>query len=118
MIKKKGFSTFQGVFRPTVLTILGVMLYLREGWVVGNAGLMGALLIIVIVYIITGATAFSLSSISTNTRTGAGGAFSIISQSLGLEVGGSIGIPFYLAQSLSGGNVYAWVCRGMAIIIS
>ena len=102
MIKKKGFSTFQGVFRPTLLTILGVMLYLREGWIVGNAGLLGALLIIAIVYIITGVTAFSVSSIATNTRTGAGGVFSIISQSLGLEVGGAIGIPFFLAQSLSG----------------
>ncbi|MCB0304913.1 MAG: Na-K-Cl cotransporter [Calditrichaeota bacterium] len=95
------FGTFSGVIRPTILTILGVMMYLREGWVVGNAGLGGALLIILMAYFITGTTALSLSSITTNIRLGAGGVFTLATQSLGLEVGGSIGIPFYLAQSLS-----------------
>lgn len=98
---EKKFGTFQGVFRPTILTILGVMMYLREGWLVGNAGIIGAILLILACYLITGATALSLASITTNIRVGSGGAFSIISQSLGLEVGGSIGIPLYLAQGMS-----------------
>ena len=34
----KKFGTFQGVFTPTLLTILGVIMYLRSHWVVGNAG--------------------------------------------------------------------------------
>jgi len=95
------FGTFTGVFRPTILTILGVMMYLREGWLVGNAGLLGAVGVILCCYAITGATALSISSITTNIRVGSGGVFSIISQSLGLEVGGSFGIPLYLAQGLS-----------------
>ncbi len=95
------FGTFNGVIRPTILTILGVMMYLREGWVVGSAGLGGALLIIFMAYFITGTSALSLSSITTNIRLGAGGIFALATQSLGLELGGSIGIPFYLAQSLS-----------------
>lgn len=33
------FGTFGGVFTPNVLTILGVIMFLRTGWVVGNAGL-------------------------------------------------------------------------------
>ena len=98
---RKLFGTFNGVFTPTLLTILGVILYLREGWVVGNAGLLGAWLIIIISFAITSFTALSLSSITTNIRIGAGGAFSVISQSLGLEVGGSVGIPLYLAQALA-----------------
>lgn len=103
--KKQGsqqlFGTFGGVFTPTLLTILGVIMYLREGWVVGNAGLLGAWLIILLSFAITGFTGLSLASITTNIRIGAGGAFNIISQSLGLEVGGSIGIPLYLAQTLA-----------------
>ena len=95
------FGLFNGVIRPTLLTILGVMMYLREGWVVGNAGLGGAILIILMAYLITGTTALSLSSITTNIRLGAGGVFALATQSLGVEVGGSIGIPFYLAQTLS-----------------
>jgi solute carrier family 12 (potassium/chloride transporters), member 9 len=97
----QGLGTFPGVYRPTILTILGVMMYLREGWVVGNAGLLGAILVILLTFTITGTAALSLSSITTNIRVGAGGVFSIISQSLGLEPGGSIGVPLYLGQALS-----------------
>ena len=94
-------GTFRGVFRPTVLTILGLMMYVREGWLVGNAGLLGALLIIALTFLISGSAALSLSSITTNIHVGPGGSFSIISQSLGLETGGSIGVPLYLGQALS-----------------
>ncbi|WP_230467332.1 amino acid permease [Lujinxingia vulgaris] len=98
---RDGLGTFAGVFRPTVLTICGVMMYLREGWLVGQAGLLGALGLILLTFAITGTAAMSLSSITTNIRVGAGGVFSIISQSLGLEPGGSIGIPLYVGQALS-----------------
>ncbi len=97
----KKFGTFGGVFTPTLLTILGVIMYLRLGWVVGNAGLLGAWLIIILAFVITLATALSMSSITTNTRIGAGGAYAIISQALGLEVGGSLGIPRYISQGLA-----------------
>jgi len=97
----KTYGTFAGVFVPTLVTILGVIMYLRVGWVVGNSGLFGATLIIILSFLITSCTGLSMSSFVTNTRVGAGGAFSIISQSLGLEVGGSIGIPLYLSQALA-----------------
>lgn len=95
------YGTFAGVFTPTLLTILGVIMYLRQGSVVGNAGLGGAWIIIGLVCGIIACTAMSMSSITTNIRIGAGGAYSIISQSLGLEVGGSVGLPLYLSQALA-----------------
>ena len=101
MAEPKKFGTFGGVFTPTLLTILGVIMYLRLGWVVGNAGLLGAWLIIIVSFLITLCTALSMSSITTNIRIGAGGAYAIISQSLGLEVGGSLGIPRYISQGLA-----------------
>ncbi len=97
----KKFGTFGGVFTPTLLTILGVIMYLRMGWVVGNAGLLGAWLIIFISFLITLCTALSMSAITTNIRIGAGGAYAIVSQALGLEVGGSLGIPRYISQGLA-----------------
>lgn len=103
LTSREGLSTFAGVFRPTILTILGVMLYLRLGWVVGEVGLLGGLAILGLIFGITLPTALSLSSITTNVRLGAGGVFSLIAQSLGLETGGAIGIPLYLAQTLSAG---------------
>lgn len=100
MPRKKGFGTFGGVFVPNILTILGVIMYLRLGWVVGNAGLRNALIILLIANLITLFTAFSISAIATNMRMRAGGAYYMVSRSLGAEVGGSIGIPLYLAQAL------------------
>ncbi len=97
----KRFSAFEGVFTPTFLSILGVIMYLRLGWVVGNVGLTNGLLIITIANLITLFTCLSVSSIATNMRIGTGGAYSIISKSLGLEVGGAIGIPLYLSQAIS-----------------
>ena len=101
MAIQKKFGTFGGVFTPTLLTILGVIMYLRMGWVVGNAGLLGAWLIIIVSFLITLCTALSMSAITTNIRIGAGGAYAIISQALGLEVGGSLGIPRYISQGLA-----------------
>jgi solute carrier family 12 sodium/potassium/chloride transporter 2 len=95
------FGMFQGVFVPTLLTILGVILYLRLGWVVGNVGVIGAWAIIFIAFTITTATALSMSSLVSNIRIGPGGAYSIISRSMGLEIGGSIGVPLYLSLAFS-----------------
>ncbi len=112
--KEIKFGMFGGVFTPSVLTVIGVILFLRTGWLVGNTGLGGALLIILIAHTVTVATGLSLSSITTNIRIGAGGAYTIIARSLGLEVGGAIGIPLYLSQSISAafyiaGFTEAWI---------
>ncbi len=98
---RKKLGMISGVFVPTVLTILGVIMFLRLGWVVGNVGLLGSWAVIGLAFFITGVTALSMSSIITNMKIGAGGAYSIIARSLGLEVGGSIGVPLYLSLALS-----------------
>ncbi|MCB2183079.1 MAG: hypothetical protein KQH63_13675 [Desulfobulbaceae bacterium] len=99
--KQGTLGAFLGVFTPTILTILGVIMYLRFGWVVGQVGLGSTLVIVILANVITLATALSLSAVATNTRVGVGGAYYIISRSLGLEIGGAIGIPLFLSQALS-----------------
>lgn len=98
---KEGLGTFGGVFTPSILTILGVIMYLRFGWVVGNVGLLGTLLIVTLSTAITFLTALSIASIATDQRVRGGGAYYMISRSLGIESGGAIGIPLYIAQALS-----------------
>lgn len=95
------FGTFKGVFTPNVLTILGIILFLRTGWVVGQAGLYGALAIILLANAISFLTGLSLSAIATSMDVKAGGNYYLISRSLGLEIGGAIGIPLYLSQAIS-----------------
>ncbi|MFH1529737.1 MAG: Na-K-Cl cotransporter [Pseudomonadota bacterium] len=95
------FGFFGGVFTPSVLTILGVIMYLRLGWVVGSVGLGGALIIIGVSHLISLATGLSVASIATNRIVRAGGAYYMISRSIGAPVGAAVGIPLYLGQALS-----------------
>jgi amino acid transporter len=97
----KKFGTFLGVYTPSVLTILGVMMYLRFGWVLGNVGLPIALLIVLMASSITFVTGLSASAIATNMHVGVGGEYFMVSRSLGLELGGAIGIPLFLCRTLS-----------------
>ncbi|MEO1621549.1 MAG: Na-K-Cl cotransporter, partial [Cyanobacteria bacterium J06632_3] len=96
-----GLGTFGGVFTPSILTILGVIMYLRFGWVVGQVGLTATLLIVTIATSITFLTSLSISAIATDKVVRAGGAYYMISRSLGIETGGAVGIPLYFAQALS-----------------
>ncbi len=98
---KGRFGTFTGVFTPNVLTILGIILFLRVGWVVGQSGLIGSLAIILIANTISLLTGLSLSAVATNMRVKTGGAYYMISRTLGLSIGGAIGIPLYLSQAIS-----------------
>lgn len=95
------FGTFGGVFTPCTLTILGVIMFLRFGQVVGQAGIFYAVLIVVSSKLITTLTTLSLSAIATNIKVQGGGAYFLISRSLGVEYGGAIGIVFFLAQAIS-----------------
>ena len=94
------FGTFKGVFTPSILTIFGVVMYLRFGWVLGNVGLPKTLLIVTMATSITFLTGMSLSALATNMKVGAGGAYYIISRSLGLEPGAAVGLPLFFAQAL------------------
>jgi amino acid transporter len=95
------FGTFSGVFTPNILTILGIILFLRLGEVAGNGGLWNALAIVLLANAISLLTGLSLSAVATNMTVRAGGNYYIISRSLGLEIGGAIGIPLFLSQAIS-----------------
>lgn len=104
------FGTFLGVYTPSVLTILGLIMYLRFGWVVGNMGLPLTIFIVLLATSITAITALSASAVATNMRVGVGGEYYMISRSLGLELGGAIGIPLFLCRTLS----ITFYCFGLA----
>ena len=101
MVKKKKFGTFAGVFTPSILTILGVIMYMRLGWVVGNAGLVGTIIIIIIAHVIAITTGLSVSSVATDKKIGAGGVYYVLSRSMGIPIGGSIGIALYVGTAFS-----------------
>lgn len=101
MSRKNKFGTFAGVFTPSLLTILGVIMYMRLGWVVGNAGIIGAIIIIMIAHVIAVTTGLSVSCVATDKKIGAGGIYYVLSRSMGIPIGGSIGIALFVGTAFS-----------------
>jgi len=97
----KRFGTFSGVFTPSILTILGVIMYLRFPTILGQAGLVYTLGIIVVAHIISVTTSLSLASLATDKTVKTGGTYFMISRSLGLPIGGTLGIALYIGLSFS-----------------
>ncbi|XP_043975454.1 solute carrier family 12 member 9 isoform X2 [Gambusia affinis] len=94
----KKLSVFFGVVVPTLLSMFSVVVFLRIGFVVGQAGLYESILMFVVAYFIISMTVLSVCAISTNGALDAGGAYYMISRALGPEFGGSIGIMFFFAN--------------------
>ncbi len=94
------YGTFMGVYLPSSLAIFGVIMYLRLGMVLGKIGIIPTLTIICLSSLITLLAALSIASITTNMKVNKGGAYYIVSRSLGIDFGSAIGIPLYLGQAI------------------
>ena len=101
MSKIKKFGTFSGVFTPSILTILGVIMYLRFPTILGQAGLINTIAIIIIAHIISITTSLSVASLSTDKTVKTGGTYFMISRSLGLPIGGTLGLALFVGLSFS-----------------
>ena len=89
-------DTFSGVFVPTSLNVLSILMFIRFGFVLGQAGFLAMFAMLVVAYLINLLTTMSISAIASNGTVRGGGAYYLISRSLGPEFGGSIGVVFYL----------------------
>ena len=89
------------VFFTAISTILGAVMFLRFGFAVGQVGMAGTLLIILVGHIVTIPTAMAIAEIATNQKVEGGGEYYIISRSFGLVIGSSIGIALYFSQAIS-----------------
>mmetsp|Transcript_16761 Transcript_16761/g.20295 ORF Transcript_16761/g.20295 Transcript_16761/m.20295 type:complete len:1030 (+) Transcript_16761:64-3153(+) len=90
-----------GVLVPCLLNIWGVIMFLRLGWVVGQAGVWLGSLIIIFSNLVTTITALSMCAICTNGEVKGGGVYFLISRALGPVFGGCIGILFFVAQAVA-----------------
>ena len=113
-VRRVRLGTFGGVFTPSILTILGVILFLRTGYVVGNGGLAQTLAIIVLANAISFFTVYSLVAIASNLPIKEGGPYYIISRTLGPVWGSIIGFVLFLAVSISVG----FYCIGAAEVLA
>ncbi|CAG5917464.1 unnamed protein product [Menidia menidia] len=95
------FGWVKGVLVRCMLNIWGVMLFIRMSWIVGQAGIGLTIAIILMATVVTTITGLSTSAIATNGFVRGGGAYYLISRSLGPEFGGSIGLIFAFANAVA-----------------
>ncbi|KAK5650631.1 hypothetical protein RI129_001660 [Pyrocoelia pectoralis] len=111
------FGWIQGVLVRCLLNIWGVMLFLRLSWVVAQAGVGQAILLILVTSTVTTITALSMSAISTNGVIKGGGTYYMISRSLGPEFGGSIGLIFSLANAVASAMYVVGFCESLGTLL-
>ncbi|XP_072037577.1 solute carrier family 12 member 1-like [Amphiura filiformis] len=100
-VEVEKFGWIKGVLVRCLLNIWGVMLFLRLTWIVGQAGIVYTVVIVLMSTVVTTLTSLSMSAICTNGEVKGGGAYYMISRSLGPEFGGSIGLIFSLANAIA-----------------
>ncbi|KAI4873678.1 hypothetical protein NFI96_033002 [Prochilodus magdalenae] len=94
------FGWVTGVMVRCMLNIWGVILFLRLSWITSQAGVILTWVIIFMSVLVTSVTCLSVSAIATNGRVSSGGAYFMISRTLGPEMGGPIGMVFSFANAL------------------
>uniref|UniRef100_A0A8C5PIT1 Solute carrier family 12 member 2 n=1 Tax=Leptobrachium leishanense TaxID=445787 RepID=A0A8C5PIT1_9ANUR len=95
------FGWIKGVLVRCMLNIWGVMLFIRLSWIVGQAGIGLTIVVISMATVVTTITGLSTSAIATNGFVRGGGAYYLISRSLGPEFGGAIGLIFAFANAVA-----------------
>lgn len=100
-VSQPGLGTFLGVYLPGVLSMFGVIIYLRLAWIVGTFGLLQTTAVVFLSCLIVFITVLSIASLATNRPVGGGGTYFIVSRSLGIEIGSAVGMALLIAQALT-----------------
>ncbi|CAH0766779.1 unnamed protein product [Diatraea saccharalis] len=124
------FGTWDGVFTSCLINIFGVIVFLRSGWIVGQAGLVNAVFIVLFTVFIALISVLSAVGICDRCRIESGGVYFLLAHTLGSRMGGALGIIYCFGQAVgcalnvvgfgeSMANLVgldnAWAAKGFAI---
>ena len=100
------FGTWDGVFSSIVMSLFGVVMFVRAGWMVANAGILVSLLIIFACFFLALISLSSAISLCEKCKLNHesnlnGGVFYLLSTTLGIKVGVSIGLFYSFGQAVN-----------------
>ncbi|KAG7310717.1 hypothetical protein JYU34_003522 [Plutella xylostella] len=124
------FGTWDGVFTSCLINIFGVIVFLRSGWIVGQAGLVNAIFIVIFTVFVALISVLSAVGICERCRIESGGVYFLLAHTLGSRLGGALGMIYCFGQAVGCAlNVFGfgesmaslvgtdntWAARGFAI---
>ncbi|XP_031415714.1 solute carrier family 12 member 8 isoform X2 [Clupea harengus] len=112
------FGTWDGVFTTCMINIFGVVLFLRTGWLVGNAGVLLGMLLVSLVVLVALVTVMSGLGVCERCRVGGGGVYSMISTVLGRRVGGTVGLLYVFGQCVAGAMYVTGFAESIAEVLA
>lgn len=108
------FGTWDGVFTSCMINIFGVVIFLRTGWMVGNAGIGLAVLIVLLTVLVAFIAALSVIGICERCHIESGGVYFLLSKVLGARMGATLGILYSFGQTVA----CALYCTGFGESVS
>lgn len=124
------FGKWDGVFTSCMVNIFGVIVFLRSGWIVAEAGILHAIVVVLCSVGIALISVLSAIGIVERIRVETGGVYFLIANTLGSRFGGSLGLLYCFGQAvgcalnvlgfgesmagLFGFGHNAWAVRGFA----
>lgn len=94
------FGTWDGVFTSCMINIFGVIVFLRSGWIVAQAGVLNAVAIVLVTVGIALVSVLSAVGICERCRIESGGVYFLIAHTLGSRFGGSLGLLYCFGQAV------------------
>ena len=103
------FGTWDGVFTSCLINIFGVIIFLRSGWIVAEAGIGHAALIVLAGVALILMAVLSAIGICERCHVQSGGVYFLIAHVLGSRRGAAVGIIYVIGQvSASKGMQFPW----------
>ena len=94
------FGTWDGVFTSCLINIFGVIVFLRSGWIVAEAGIGHAALIVLAAVALILMAVLSAIGICERCHVQSGGVYFLISHILGSRRGAAVGIIYVFGQAI------------------
>ncbi|CAG9533733.1 unnamed protein product [Cercopithifilaria johnstoni] len=95
------FGTWDGVFTTVLVNIFGVIVFLRMGWIVGIAGVVNSVILLIICTTLALISVFSAIGICERCQIQSGGIYFLVSNILGGQIGGAVGLMYAFGQSVA-----------------